>query len=254
MNKSESFSNLPADLSPEAASNSDPIGAETLRRIYKLDNLNRWMWSRVEPWVGDRVMEAGCGTGTMTAFLLSRSYVCGVDMNEQHLEDLQNKFGQPKHFETFMSNLEDPRLRELADRNFDTIVCLNVLEHVEDHETTLAHFHAILQPGGRLVLLVPAYQSLYGTLDEGLSHYRRYDKKPLLDLLKKHQFEIVNHRYLNSFGVLGWWLNGKVLKRALLPSGQLNLYNALVPAFMLFEDMTGPPWGLSHVVCAQKPA
>lgn len=239
-------------LSAEAAENDDPIGAETLRRIYKLNNLNRWMWSRIDPFVGQRVMEAGCGTGNMTAFLLEREYVCGVDMNARHLEDLKTRLGSPENLDTFQSDLQDPRMRQLAEKNIDTIVCLNVLEHVDDHESTLDHFREVLTPGGRLVLLVPAYPSLYGTLDKGLSHFRRYGKRELLGLMKSHGFNVASHRYLNMFGILGWWLNGKVLKRNLLPSGQLNLYNALVPAFMAIEDLTGPPCGLSHVICAEK--
>lgn len=255
MNKPESdaLQALQAEgLSDESAANDDPIGAETLRRIYKLDNLNRWMWSRVGPFVGQRVMEAGCGMGTMTSFLLQSEYVCGVDINARHLEDLKAKLGQPENLETFQSDLQDPKLRELAEKNIDTIVCLNVLEHINDHEATLSHFHAALAPHGRLVLLVPAYQSLYGTLDVGLSHYRRYGKRELIELVEKHGFTLKHHRYLNMFGLAGWWLNGKVLKRNLLPSGQLNLYNRLVPLFMTIENLTGPPCGLSHVICAEK--
>ncbi len=243
---------LSRNLSFEALENDDPIGAETLRRIYKLDNLNRWMWSRIDGWIGERVMEAGCGTGTMTEFLLSRSYVCCVDLNAKHLERLKENLGSSGKLETFQSDLQDIRLRELADRKIDTIVCLNVLEHIENQEITLDHFRSILPSGGRLILLVPAYRRLFGTLDSALSHHRRYDRKELTGLLEAHGFNLIHHRYLNSFGILGWWLNGKVLKRELLPSGQLNLYNRLVPFFMKIEDWTGPPCGLSHVVCAEK--
>lgn len=225
---------------------------ETLRRIYLMDNLNRWMWSRVDEWVGQRVMEAGCGTGTMTAFLLSRSYVCSIDMNPLHLAHLHELCGKRDNLETFQYDLQDPAIRSLASRNFDTIVCLNVLEHIPDHRMTLENFHALLPDGGRLVLLVPAFQTLFGTLDETLTHYRRYGKAELLQLLRECGFEPIHHRYLNTFGMLGWWLNGKVLKRRLLPSGQLNLYNRLVRFFMWFEDVTGPPCGLSHVVCAER--
>ena len=247
----QSSSNL-RGVSSDLIDNPDPIGAETLRRIYQMDNLNRWMWSRVEPWIGSHILEAGCGTGTMTAFLLSRAQVCCVDLNAKHLEQLERQFDDPKNLETFACDLQDKQMRELAGRGFDTVVCLNVLEHVLDHEATLDNFHDILEPGGRLVLLVPAYSSLYGTLDEALSHHRRYDERELHSLLDNHGFRTIHHRYLNAFGVPGWWLNGKILRRHLLPSGQLTLYNRLVPLFVLFEDLTGPPWGLSHVVCAER--
>lgn len=242
---------LPEDLSPGAAANDDPIGAETLRRIYRMDNLNRWIWERIDPWIGQRVLEAGCGNGNLTSFMLAREYVCSVDMNRQHLDEMKEKLGSPKNLDTFMCNLEDPKLRDLSEKKIDTVVCLNVLEHVGDHESTLDHFREVLTPGGRLVLLVPAYPALLGTLDHALSHHRRYGREALMTLLRAHGFTPVHHRYVNTFGILGWWLNGKVLKRHLLPSGQLTLYNRLVPLFMFLENLTGPPCGLSHVICAE---
>jgi len=72
--------------------NSHPIGEETLRRIYRMRRMNEWMWSRIEPWVGNRILEAGCGNGNITEFLLKREFVLSVDINPTNLQALQERF------------------------------------------------------------------------------------------------------------------------------------------------------------------
>ncbi|MFH1741426.1 MAG: class I SAM-dependent methyltransferase [bacterium] len=234
-------------------SNPDPIGAETLNRIYRMRKLNEWMWSRIEPWVGQRILEGGCGNGTMTEFLLDREFVLSVDFNPAHLEALSERYRNCSNLSVLQSDLSDPDLAKCADHRIDTIVCLNVLEHIDPHEKVLQSFFQVLQPGGRLVLLVPAYPKLFGTLDSALGHVRRYGKGELFDLLVRTGFTVEDHSYLNLFGVLGWWLNGKVLKRNLLPQGQLGLYEELVPLFAWLERLTGHSAGLSHIIIGRKP-
>ena len=234
--------------------NPDPIGEETLKRIYQMRRLNDWMWSRIEPWVGQRVLEGGCGNGTMTEFLLDREFVLSVDMNPVHLQLLLERYTGRGNLKILEMNLADPKLIERSDYGIDTIVCLNVLEHIEPHETVLRSFFEILQPGGRLVLLVPAYPSLFGTLDSALGHFRRYGKQELFDLFEQTGYQIDHHSYLNLFGIFGWWLNGKALKRDLLPQGQLGLYEKLVPFFAWFERVIGHSAGLSHIIIGSKPA
>jgi ubiquinone/menaquinone biosynthesis C-methylase UbiE len=127
------------------------------------------------------------------------------------------------------------------------------LEHIQAHQTVLDWFFRVLEPGGRLVLLVPAHPALFGTLDVALGHVRRYSKSELFDLLARTGFVVEHHSYLNLFGILGWWLNGKVLKRRILPQRQLDLYEKLVPVFAWLECLMGQSLGLSHVIVGQKP-
>ncbi|HOE11672.1 MAG TPA: class I SAM-dependent methyltransferase [bacterium] len=214
--------------------------------------MNEWMWSRIEPWVGDRILEAGCGNGNITEFLLKREFVLSVDINPTNLQALQERFRDHENLSVLNLDLTDPALKDCAACRFDTVVCLNVLEHIERHETVLRSFHEILQPDGLLVLLVPAYPWLFGTLDSALGHVRRYGKSELKRLLEQAGFRITYHSYLNMMGILGWWLNGKLLKRNLLPSAQLDLYEGFVPVFRFLEQITGHCMGLSHIIIGAK--
>jgi SAM-dependent methyltransferase len=135
----------------------------------------------------------------------------------------------------------------------DTIVCCNVLEHIENDAATLADMAAILPPGGRLVLLVPALRWLYGTLDEHLRHFRRYEKEEIEGKLAAAGFALEDCRFVNRPGILGWYLNGKILRRRVLPRGQLKAFKLLLP--LLRREETNPPsTGMSLLAIARKPS
>jgi hypothetical protein len=126
-----------------------------------------------------------------------------------------------------------------------------VLEHIEDYRATLADMAAVLAPGGRLILLVPAHQALFGTLDVHLHHFRRYEKAELESKIVAAGFELSSCRFLNRPGVLGWWVNGKLLRRRVLPRAQLSAFKLVMP--ILEREARNPPsWGLSLLAVAQK--
>jgi len=100
--------------------------------------------------------------------------------------------------------------------------------------------------------MVPAFPYLYGTLDKNLSHKRRYTIKSLRKMLEKEGFRVTQTKYINFFGILGWWLDGKILKRQILAKSHLFLYESLVPLFKKFESLIGPPAGLSILAVCEK--
>jgi hypothetical protein len=128
---------------------------------------------------------------------------------------------------------------------------MNVLEHIEDDAATLRDFASVLPPGGRLALLVPSLKALYGTLDVHLHHFRRYEKADLEKLVSAAGFEIEKIRFLNRPGVFGWWLNSKVLKKKVLPKGQLRAFRWILPLLRL-EENADPSFGMSLLVVARK--
>jgi SAM-dependent methyltransferase len=130
-------------------------------------------------------------------------------------------------------------------------VCLNVLEHIEDDRATLTDFARVLAPGGHLVLLVPSMPALYGTLDIHLNHYRRYEPAGLRQTVTGAGFSIDEMRYLNRPGVLGWWLNSRLLKRRILPKRQLAAFRWIQPLLKL-EERRPPSFGMSLLVLARK--
>jgi len=210
------------------------------------------MWERLEPYVGRRVLEVGAGVGNMTRFLLRRERVVATDLDAKYLQILHHLFDSYPHVTIERFDLGDGTRPAVGER-FDTVLCLNVLEHIDDDEATLCRLHDLLEPGGRMVLLVPALRSLYGSLDRALDHFRRYDRDELCDKLRRAGFVVEQSSFFNLLGVPGWYLNSRVLKRTSFPPVQLALYDRLVPLFRL-ESRFRLPIGMSLIAIARRPA
>jgi 2-polyprenyl-3-methyl-5-hydroxy-6-metoxy-1,4-benzoquinol methylase len=149
-------------------------------------------------------------------------------------------------------DLEARRDFETLREAFDTVVCLNVLEHVEQPAVALDNMAQSLAPGGRLVLYVPQGRWLYGTLDEVLGHRCRYDREMLAEELKAAGLELEHVRQFNRFSVPGWWLTGKVLRRRRFSRWQLKLLEVGMPVIRLLDPLL--PWqGLGLIAVAEKP-
>jgi glycosyltransferase involved in cell wall biosynthesis len=230
------------------------VGAITLRRMGELTVYNRWLHERFEAWLGSRVLEVGSGVGNQTRFFADRERVVASDIEPHYVGELRNRFERQSNVRvaSFRFPLTEGDRADLGRERIDTIVCLNVLEHIEDDAGTLADFFRVLQPGGHLALLVPALPALYGTLDENLRHYRRYEKGALATLVGHAGFALDSIRYLNRPGALGWWLNARVLKRRVLPKRQLGAFKWVMP-LLRAEEKSEPSFGMSLLVLARKP-
>lgn len=237
------------------AEGGDPVGIETLERLAAAaPNYNRWLFERVGRWVGRRVLEIGAGVGTMSAFLMNGACerVVLTDTDPHYLARLRERFARYPHVE--VARLRLPTFEEaLAREGFDTIICLNVLEHVRDDTLSLGTMFRLLQPRGRLVLCVPSLPAIYGELDRALGHFRRYTPEELRRKYAAAGLVARHLEYFNLAGVPGWWLTGRVLKRELIPTASLRWYDALVPLFRL-ERLV--PWriGQSLIAVGEKPA
>jgi SAM-dependent methyltransferase len=136
--------------------------------------------------------------------------------------------------------------------HIDSAICFNVLEHIEKDERALENIFNLLEPKGRLLLFAPSHRWLYGSLDQHLSHHRRYDREELKKKLENTGFKVILLKHFNRIGILGWYLNGKILRRKRLPSFQLRIYNFLVPLFKI-EGLFPLPFGTSLLAIAEKP-
>ncbi|MCB9770328.1 MAG: glycosyltransferase [Candidatus Omnitrophica bacterium] len=228
------------------------IGHETLRRMRKLSRYARWQASLMKPYFGRRIFELGAGTGTMSEFYKDCDQLLLGEISEDYRRILDERFDGLSHIRTCHLDLENPTKPEEMEEAPDTIVSTNVLEHIENHEEALRFARDVLEPGGHLILLVPAMPGIYGTLDAKLDHYRRYDREGLAELLEESGFVIEKIRHLNALGALGWWFNGKILKRKILPKRQLGVMDKLLP-YLKIEYKFNLPYGLSLLVVAKKP-
>lgn len=233
------------------------IGQETLRRMASVDRYNRWLFSEISPFVGQRVVEIGCGIGNMTPYFLDREIVVAVDLLPESVEHVQQEFDRFPNVTACLGDILDGRMvAQLRPHCFDTVVCFNVLEHIENDRGALDHMHQLLEPGGRLALVVPAMPLLYGTLDRGLGHHRRYTREGLKVLMDRVGFETEELSYLNLLGIPGWFLSGRVLQQRILPRSGLRTFNILASLFIPLETVVRRvadiPFGQSLVCIARR--
>lgn len=216
------------------------------------DRYNGWIYEEIERVLGREVLEVGSGTGNITRFLAreGRRVVAtdGLPAYREHLRDL---YRANPNIEIGEFDLNQAAPTEFVTRQFDSVVCLNVLEHIEDDRGALREMRRVIRPGGYLALLVPAHPILYGKFDEAVGHFRRYSKSPLLKLLGEADFEVTSIKFFNIAAVIPWLVNGRIFKRDYLPEEQTSLVDLLVPLLKL-ERLIGPPCGLSLIALAKK--
>lgn len=226
-------------------------GRQTLALIAEhLGRYNAWVFEQIRPAIRGSVLEVGAGIGNMSAFLLGAPRLALTDVDPASLADLERRFGRRQGVTIARWDLNAPPPEAIARERFDTVLCLNVLEHIEADRQALAHMRALLAPGGRLVLLVPSHPWLFNRLDRAVRHHRRYDRAGLASRLAEAGFVSVRTWRFNALGALGWWLNGSLLGREVLPGGQLRLIDRLVPLLKL-ERLAPRPLGLSIIAIAE---
>lgn len=222
-------------------------GYSTLARLEAgAPNYNRWLAQSFDAWAGQRVLEIGAGIGTITAHLAAgRERVTALEVDPFYVRRLQNRFrGQP-NVEPLLSDVAMADWEALAARRFDTIVLSNVLEHIADDGDAVRTFAKILPAGGRLILFVPAIQALFGSLDEAVGHHRRYTPTTLRGVLEANGFDVAHTRWMNVVGIPGWFVNGRVFKKRVLPPLQLRLYDQIAPTLASLESRVTLPVGMS---------
>jgi 2-polyprenyl-3-methyl-5-hydroxy-6-metoxy-1,4-benzoquinol methylase len=229
-------------------------GAHILDSLSGTTRFNRWMAETVVlPHIGSRVLELGAGIGNLTQHLSrGRKAYTATDIDEEHLGRLRVRFrGRP--------NVAIRKVDITAPEDFldlrgkaDTVVCLNVVEHVKDDLLALRNMRSALEAGGRAIILVPQDQSVYGTLDEVLGHFRRYSKADLKALMEAAGFEVDRIFEFNRVTRPGWWWNGRVLRRRTFGRLQLKIFDVLVPLWRRIDGVI--PWnGVSVIAVGRVP-
>jgi SAM-dependent methyltransferase len=227
---------------------------ETLEKMSGMRHFNEHMFRTIRPFLGTSIVEAGSGHGNITDYLLSCGEVTATDVESTALERLHAAYTGYDNIRILRWDMTEPLALPEDAPLPDTVVCLNVLEHIEDHHTALVNARRLLEPtGGRLVLLVPAHAALYSPLDEQVGHFRRYSRQSLEDVMTGAGFEVEHVQWFNLLGFFGWWLNGRVLERERLPTAQLGLFEAISGAWLQVEKRVKLPTGLS-LIAAGRPS
>jgi SAM-dependent methyltransferase len=235
------------------------IVERTLKVISGADRFNEWVFDTVKPYSNGRILEIGSGTGNISGFFLRDGYkVTLSDLSQPFCEKLRHEFSDNINLENVV-NLDlvesefDFKYQAYLN-SFDTIIAINVIEHIIDDNLAIENCSKLLKNHGRLIIMVPSYQILYNGFDKSLGHYKRYTLKSASDILVSNSFRIIHRQYFNFIGLLGWFVSGNIQKNRSIPHNQMKFYNRFVPLFKLFDKLILKSSGLSTLVVGEKSA
>ncbi len=227
----------------------DPHGSQILGRLARAPRFNAWMADEIRPYCGRRILEIGSGTGNLTRQLVPRDAYVASDVNPLFLQTLRALTADRPYLDVTLTDVTKGESFPQIVGGFDTVVCLNVIEHVDDDLDALGNIRRVLAPEGRAVVLVPQGPGLFGTLDEVLGHKRRYTSASLRQLAREAGFAVEAIVPFNRVGTAAWWLNGRLLRRRHFGLLQIVLLNVLTPLFRIVDRaLPLPPLSLVAVI------
>jgi len=235
--------------------------ADDLETMSEAVRYQAHVFGLVRPHLGAHVLEVGCGIGTMSRQILETSgqlrLVC-IEPNANCAWRAREELRGQERVTIRMCHLEDCDRLELGQQQFDTIVCVNVLEHIEDDIRALTLFREVVDgTGGQVLIFVPAMQGIYGPHDAALGHHRRYSKGSLTAAFTAAGLDVVTMKYTNPIGLLGWMYNLYISGNTEHTSHQVRFFDRFVAPWALpLERLVTPPIGLSlfAVGRARRPA
>jgi glycosyltransferase involved in cell wall biosynthesis len=227
----------------------DEHGSHVLGRISRAPRFNAWMADTIRPYCGQKVLEIGSGTGNLTRRLVPRGRYVASDVNPLYLQTLRGLTADRPYLDVTLTDVARGESFPTVPGGFDTVVCLNVIEHVDDDGGALENIRRVLAPEGNAIVLVPHGPRLFGTLDEVLGHRRRYTETSLRTVAEASGFEVVRILRFNRVGTPAWWLNGRVLRRRTFGLVQIAILNLLTPVFRAVDrTLPFPPLSLVAIL------
>ncbi len=229
-------------------------GGEYLEAQRSLKRYRAWVLAELAPYIGETVAEIGAGLGSYTEALLEFAQRLDlVEPSRKLLPKLTRRFGDADKVTVFPETAET-WLRRMPENTYDTLVMINVLEHIKDDSEVLHGVFRVLRPGGHVVLFVPALPFLFSPVDRLVGHYRRYRIEELKARTRTAGFEIVMARYFDLLGVVPWWIVHTVMGVTRFHGDLLAVYDSIgVPTTRLLERLIAPPIGKNVVLAAQRP-
>lgn len=220
-------------------------------------NYHKWILDEFRPFFGKRFVEVGAGTGSFSELLLKEKpeKLDIIEPSEmfEFLEQNVSQIETATKINFHQAIFADVRREIAADSKPDTIIYVNVLEHIEDDKGELAMIYETLEKGGKCFIFVPALQSLYGEFDRKIGHFRRYTKSEVEEKCEAAGFRVLKSKYFDFAGILPWWIKYKLLKSDTLESGAVTLYDKVaIPFISRFETILPMPIGKNILLIAEK--
>jgi len=215
-------------------------------------NYHEWLLDEISPFLTGNVAEVGAGMGNFSDFILSTgvNYLTAFEPSENMYPLLEKRFADNKKVETVSAFFED-QSRQYKN-SFDSVLYINVLEHIEDDKNALVHTYETIKPGGHILIFVPALAFLYSDLDKELGHFRRYSKQSLVDVVEAAGFTVNMVKYFDIAGIIPWYIAFVLLKHT-TTEGNVSAYDKLVvPIMRRVEQVITPFIGKNLLLVASK--
>ncbi len=226
---------------------------DSLHKIKELASYNEWIYNNIKKHVRGKVLEIGCGIGNITDYLIKDAVnVTATDIDDSYIKYAKKKYLKSRKVKIIKMDIMKPN-KKIIKEKYDTVVMLNVLEHIKDDSKAVKNACAALKKGGKFIILVPAMQWIYGETDRALGHHKRYEKKDIEKLFKNSQMEIKEIFYSNLPGMFGWFISGRIFKEKKIPINQARIFDRYVlPVVKLTESVIKPFMGQSLIATAEK--
>lgn len=222
-------------------------GKQTLESMSQAVWYNQWTVKKFEKYLYGDILEVGCGIGNFSKDLRKYGSIFAIDINPEYIKKAKRFLGK----KTGLGDIEKGKYF-FGGQKFDCIICINVLEHIRDDQAALKNMYKLLNKRGYLILLVPAFDFLYGEIDKSIGHFRRYNREDLQKILNETGFEIIKERVINFLGGLGWWVSAKILSNNKVDERKIKIFNMIAPFVLPLEDIIEPPLGTSILIVAKR--
>lgn len=220
--------------------------------MYRLDSLStiknyyRWILDEFKPFIGKRVLEVGAGIGTFTNLILESEEIERfflLEPSQELMDKLKNTFNDNPKIDFIYLCAEDITGETIKSLDIDTVIFVNVLEHIKDDVDILRKFSENMKKGSRILIFSPAFHLLYSYIDSIAGHYRRYTKKSLQKRLAAAGLKIIHLQYFNFIGFFTWLIFIKFLCASDFSKKGLKLYDIVIPYLQIVERLIRPPIG-----------
>ncbi len=221
-----------------------------LEVLGNLENYYDWIVDEFRPFIHGDVLEVGSGAGAISRRIrpLADSLTL-LEPSPDLVGLLRDQFDDPIIPSTFEAYNEGAA----QDASFDTIVTVNVVEHIEDDVKAARGFHRVLRPDGSLCIFVPALPFLYSEFDAQVGHFRRYTRRSLSRIARVAGFTDIKTHYFDLPGVAAWLLTVKLMKSTTFNPAMVDLFDKyFVPPTRAIETCCRPLLGKNLILTARR--
>ncbi len=234
----------------------DAVDGKYLESTSSTINYHNWILDSLNKHISKNILEVGSGVGLITEKLsqrYGRRKIYCLEPSQVMFPILKKKIKNEKLKITkvFTETIGDNK-NKLKKLKLDTLIYINVLEHIKDDVDEMKQAYDLLEKGGKIVTFSPAGMWLYSPRDKRTGHYRRYSLQEKVDKMKQAGFEIVEYRYFDIVGSFLWWGKFRLLKSDKISGGQTGFYDKKIVPVLSKIEPKWLPFGKNIIVVGRK--